>query len=119
MQNVLFERDYSQSLSHTTTESDTATTIFHKAVESGFFEAYSEAMRQLPKIVNPIRKANFEYVQSICDKMAQRWGGKIRAEVRYDKWDAIIDVTQSFIEFGSPEDLKDMKEISQRVDSCT
>lgn len=76
-------------------------------------------MRKLPKIINPIRKANFEYVQKICDDMAKRWGGKIRSEVRYDKWDTIIDLTLPFIEFGSPEDLLKMAKISRRVDSAS
>lgn len=119
MENIIFEKDYSKSHNEGNSDSDIASDIFSKAIESGFFEAYSDAMRPLPKIINPIRKANFEYIQSICDRMAQRWGGKIRSEVRYDKWDAIIDLTQPFIEFGSPDDLMDMREISQRADSCT
>lgn len=121
MENILFERDYSSGKSHNKNSIDDchAMKIFDCAVESGFFQAYSDAMRKLPKIINPLRKANFEYVQNICDDMAKRWGGKIRAEVRYDKWDAIIDLILPFIEFGSPEDLLNLAEISQRVDSAT
>lgn len=121
MENILFERDYKSERKNTHNNNDNALDlkILDSAIESGFFKAYSDAMRKLPKIINPIRKANFEYVQNICDDIAQRWGGKIRSEVRYDKWDAIIDLTLPFVEFGSPEDLLKMAEISRRVDSVT
>lgn len=121
MENILYERDYYTERQKQKEQYDDTQemNIFYHAIETGFFQAYSDAMRSLPKIVNPIRKANFEYVEDICNRMAHRWGGIIRSEVRYDKWDAIIDLTLPFIEFGSPEDLSDMHEISQRVDSCT
>lgn len=121
MENILFEHDYKSERRNTPNNGDDALDlkIFDSAIESGFFQAYSDAMRKLPKIINPIRKANFEYVQNLCDDMAKRWGGKVRSEVRYDKWDAIIDLTLPFIEFGSPDDLLKMAEISRRVDSAT
>lgn len=121
MENILYERDYTEEHKKAA-ESGTGTqsiSLMDRAIESGFFKAYSDAMHMIPKIINPISKANFEYVRDICDKMAKRWGGKIRAEVRYDKWDGIIDLTLPFIEFGNHDELREMMEISKRVDSAT
>lgn len=119
MDNILYEHDYSEEhwRNHESRSILLSTDIVDCAAETGFFKAYSEAMQALPKIVNPVRKANFEYVRDICDKMAKRWGGKIRAEVRYDKWDGIIDLILPFIEFGNYDELKDLQEIAKRVDS--
>ena len=121
MENILYEHDYAEDHRKEVEESSGSLSeaVFDRAIDTGFFKAHSEAMLQIPKIINPLRKANYEYVRDICDRMAQRWGGKIRAEVRYDKWDAIIDLTLPFVEFGCPEELNDMKEIASRTDRVT
>lgn len=121
MENILYEHDYAEEHRKEVEEStgSLSEAVFDRAIDTGFFKAHSEAMLQIPKIINPLRKANYEYVRDICDRMAQRWGGKIRAEVRYDKWDAIIDLTLPFVEFGGPEELVDMREIASRTDSVT
>lgn len=118
MENILYEKDYSEE-HRKQAEDNAGDHIFDYAVESGFFKAYSDSMRKLPKVINPVRKSNFEFLRDICDRMAKRWGGKIRAEVRYDKWDAIIDLTLPFVEFGSPEELNDMMAIAFGADSVT
>lgn len=119
MDNILYEHDYSDERrrDHEGRSMLLSADLIDRVAESGFFKSYSESMQALPKIVNPVRKANFEYVQDICDKMAKRWGGKIRAEVRYDKWDGIIDLILPFVEFGNYDELNDLQEIAKRVDS--
>ena len=121
MENILYEHDYAEEhkIEIEKSAGSLSEAVFDRAIDTGFFKAHSEAMLQIPKIINPLRKANYEYVRDICDRMAKRWGGKIRAEVRYDKWDAIIDLTLPFVEFGCPDELKDMKEIASRTDSIT
>ena len=121
MENILYEHDYAEERRIELEKADTSPSalVFDRAVDTGFFHAYSVAMQKLPKIINPVWKANYEYVRDICDHMAKKWGGKIRAEVRYDKWDAIIDLTLPFIEFGCPEELEQLKEIASRTDSVT
>ena len=117
MENILYEHDYAEEhkIEIEKSAGSLSEAVFDRAIDTGFFKAHSEAMLQIPKIINPLRKANFEYVRDICDRMAKRWGGKIRAEVRYDKWDAIIDLTLPFVEFGCPDELEDMKEIAELI----
>lgn len=121
MENILYEHDYSEEHKQAAenSESNQNSQLLDTAIETGFFKAYSDAMWMIPKIINPVSQANYEYVKGICDNMAKRWGGKIRAEVRYDKWDGIIELTLPFVEFGGPDELNNLKEIAQRVDSVT
>lgn len=76
MENVVYETDYAEERRQRISEehSETSMNVLEKAIESGFFKAYSEAMHSVPKIINPIRKANFEYVQKLCDDMARLRG---------------------------------------------
>ena len=119
MENVVYERDYAELHKKQQKENELSNQIFDRAINGQFFSEYQATMKALPKIINPESKANYEYVLSLCDKKAKDWGGKVKGEVRYDKWDAVIHLALPFIEFGGPEELEEMKQIASRADSVT
>lgn len=118
MDNIVYERDYKRE-PKLQTENDTASAILEMATNGGFLKAYAEAMEAIPKVVVPEDKANYEYLLSRADELAQRWGGKVRGVVSYEKWDATIDLVLPFVEFGCPDDLVLLKEFAEKSDSIT
>ena len=108
MDNIVYFRDYKreQKTKDDSPESKSATAIWERAMQTGFMKAYDAAMKAIPKVINPLSKASYEKVLSICEEYAQRLGGTVRGEVRYNKWDAVIDLVVPFLEFSDSSELK-------------
>ena len=121
MENEIFFHDYraEHKKRQDTEESHLSDAIWDHAQASGLFKAYDQAMRAIPKAINPISKASYEKSLEIWNDIARRWGGTIKGEVEYNKWDAIIDVTLPFSEFSGPADMKTLQELAQYANSIT
>ena len=118
MENIVFERDYEEE--HRQQDgNDTASAIFEIATDGGFIAAYADAMQVIPKVVVPADKENYEYLLQRSDELAQRWGGKVRGVVNYEKWEATIDLLLPFAEFCDRDDLNLLKEFADKSHSIT
>ena len=121
MENEIYFRDYKDEYQkkQKSLESRFSESVLTHAEENGFFKAYEAAWREIPKAILPQSKANYEKVLSLCDSIAKRWGGSIHGEVRYDKWDAIIDLVLPFIEFAGTDEMEMLAFIAKAADSVT
>ena len=118
MENIVFERDYEEE--HRQQDgNDAASAIFEIATDGGFIAAYADAMQVIPKVVVPADKENYEYLLQRSDELAQRWGGKVRGVVNYEKWEATIDLLLPFAEFCDRDDLSLLKEFADKSHSIT
>lgn len=117
MENEVFEKDYKKE--HEESADQDAVNVLDQAIAGGFFRKYSDAMDAYPKNINPEQKESYERILALCDDMARRWGGRLRGEVRYSHWDAMIDLYLPFVEFSCPEELADLNEMSAKANSIT
>ena len=76
-------------------------------------------MNKIPKRVVPKEKADYEYLLGECDAYVRQFGGRIRGEVDYQKWQAIIDLYLEHFEFCDREALTLLKEIAERAENVT
>ena len=114
MENIVFERDYEEE--HRQQDgNDAASAIFEIATDGGFIAAYADAMQVIPKVVVPADKENYEYLLQRSDELAQRWGGKVRGVVNYEKWEATINLLLPFAEFCDRDDLNLLKEFADKL----
>jgi len=88
-------------------------------MEVGFFQKYQEEMDKIPKRVVPKEKADYEYLLGECDAYVRQFGGRIRGEVDYQKWQATIDLYLEHFEFCDREALTLLKEIADRAENVT
>lgn len=114
MENIVFERDYSQDQQ----EDERRTDIFERAMYGSFAKDFQSSMEKIPKVIVPEYKANYEYLLRVCDDLARQWGGSVRGVVDYQHWDAKIDLDLPLVEFANPKDLQllcDMAEKSHTI----
>ena len=88
-------------------------------MEVGCFQKYQEEMNKIPKRVVPKEKADYEYLLGECDAYVRQFGGRIRGEVDYQKWQATIDLYSEHFEFCDREALTLLKEIAERAENVT
>lgn len=118
MDDVIFERDYSIPCTKTA-ESSFEGQVLERVMDGNFLKAYADAMDRIPKIIVPQDKENYDYLLPLCDNLAKRLHGKVKGVVDYHRWHSYIDVHLPFLAFESPEEMRQMKEISERAHSVT
>ncbi len=117
MENEIYERDYSAVVE--TPESEKARAIFDRAVSGGFFRDYTAAMDAIPKVIVQKDKENYEYLLSQCEKLAKQWHGRIKGVVDYKKWESHIEMFLPCVEFGTPDELALLRDISEKAHLVT
>ena len=118
--NEIYEHDYAEEHARrTASQPKIYDEIFERAIESGFFKAYNDAMRALPKYIVPEDQAAYEDLLPRLDAVAQKRGGKIKGIVDYEKWDAHIYVDLPFFEFSSTEDFSLLADIAAKTHLVT
>ena len=113
MENIIYEKDYTESEAFTASES-WSVEIWNQAMNGPFIKSYTAAMDAIPKVIVPEYKENYEYLLRMRDDLAERRGGSIRGVVDYQKWDATIDLYLPYAEFNGPADLKLLSEIAEK-----
>lgn len=116
MENEVFERDYTIEEENDDSFSDE---LFDQAVSGGFFKTFTETMNRIPKVIVPQDKENYEFLVPLCDEIAKRHHGRIRAVVDYEQWLSYIELHLNFLAFEDPDEMNIMKEIAQRAHSVT
>lgn len=69
--------------------------------DNGFSDKPYMKSREVPYVVDPEMKKNFEELIPLCEELAERGGGHIRATIDHDRHDAYIVVSGlHFFEFN-------------------
>lgn len=114
MKNEVYEADYTRE-----PNPDEGLGILGLARDTGFFKAYDDLMRSLPKYVVPEDKKNYEELLPKLDVLAKRKGGKIKGIVDYERWDAHIYITLPFFEFVHKDEVELLRELEAKAHSLT
>lgn len=118
MENEVYEKDYEEEFRERGDQSE-GKDFLDTLMEVGFFRKYQEEMNKIPKRVVPKEKADYEYLLGECDAYVRQFGGRIRGEVDYQKWQATIDLYMKHFEFCDREALTLLKEIAERAENVT
>lgn len=119
MENVVYERDYAEEFA----AKDEApllsysNTVFEETRNSGIIDSFKEKVRDLPRIVIPEDRANFEYLLPRLDALAEKMGGSIHAEINYQRWDSSIDLILPFLEFFFDSDYELFRDLATKTSS--
>ena len=110
MQSEMFEKDYSELKGGLVSAKTDAAhdKVIQFSSENKIFAEIGRRMRELPHIINPIKKAQYEKALDILNEYALTHSGKIQGVVSFEEFDAFIYLTLKFFEFNEKEN----KEIS-------
>lgn len=114
MKNEIYEADYTRE-----PDPDNGLGILELARDTGFFRAYDDLLRSMPKYIVPEDKKNYEELLPKLDALAKRKGGRIKGVVSYEHWDAHIYITLRHFEFVHKDDLELLKDLQEKAHSLT
>lgn len=114
MKNEIYEADYRRK-----EEPSEIPDALDVAMKTGFFKAYGDIMRSIPKMIVPQDKKNYEELLPKLDALAKRRHGRIRGVVSYERWDSHIYVTLPFFEFSDEEEHKLLAELESKAHTVT
>lgn len=105
MQSEMFERDYSELKGgFVSPKTDAAQErVIQFSAENKIFAEIGKRMRELPHIINPIKKVQYEKALDILNEYALTHSGKIQGVVSFEEFDAFIYLTLRFFEFNEKE----------------
>lgn len=117
MENIIYERDYTQEVKEIRDKTYTKSSAdaWDYIVENGIMKRIGERFRELPHIIIPQNKDTFEECEKKLDRFAFLHAGKIRSVVSYESFEAHIYVELPFFEFHG-EDLELIRFITQNMD---
>lgn len=115
----IFERDYSKE-PYDELEIDLHAGLEEEDLVTPFIEyrTDSQAMNApalQPCVVREGAEAKFAALLRICNKIAGHSKAFIRGVVDYEKCDAYIEMFLSYLEFSTEEDMKDLRDMSDKA----
>ena len=107
MENQIYERDYRQAKERKrqvlqSTDFD----VIGELKAAGFFQKLNERLNQIPKVIVPEDKVNYDYLLEQCDAFAKRHGGRLRGIVDFEQYESHINLYVPFFEIDFPEDRR-------------
>lgn len=118
MQNdIVYERDYREAhkLMGAYTYTEEKEEVFQSALNSGVYKSIDERIRELPHVLNPVKKAAYDKCLAILERYAARWGGYIKGVISYKSYDASIELDLPFHEFIDRDNMGDLVFIAQNA----
>lgn len=115
MEDIIFERDYTAE--NETAYEEGSVDILEQSIVGGFFERFYTSLKQVPKIIVPEYKADYDHLLNACDVLAKQSGGTIRGVVSYQLWEAVIELLLPHAEFATTENLLLLKDIAEKAQS--
>ena len=112
MDNIVFDRDYSEAHKKAIESRSSEPNVFDIAEKTGFWQAYKQMRDSIPKVIVPEDKAAYENLLPRLDALARRLGGKIHGEVSYEKWQSEITLILPFFEFGNDEAYRLLQDLA-------
>ena len=117
MENVIYERDYTQEVREIRdkTYTQSSADAWGYILENEIMKKIGERFRELPHIIIPQNEEIFEECEKRLDRFALMHVGKIRSVVSYETFEAHIYVELPFFEFHG-EDLELIRYITKNMD---
>ena len=117
MENVIYERDYTQEVREIRdkTYTQSSADAWGYILENEIMKKIGERFRELPHIIIPQNKEIFEECEKRLDRFTLMHAGKIRSVVSYETFEAHIYVELPFFEFHG-EDLELIRYIMKNMD---
>ena len=117
--NIVYEHDYREEKKQLlgTTQSEKRERAFQLSQETGVYKAIGDRIRELPHVLNPIKKEFYEKCLAILERYAAHWGGYIKGVVSYEIFDAYIYLDLPFHEFVNYDNMDELTYITQNARS--
>ena len=82
--NIVYEHDYRKEKKQLlgTVCSDKSELAFQLSQETGVYKAIGDRIRELPHVLNPVKKEFYEKCLAILERYAAHWGGPHRSRIR-------------------------------------
>lgn len=114
---IVYERDYREAhkLMGSCTYTAEKEEAFLMSLKSGVYKSIDERIRELPHVLNPVKKAAYDKCLAILERYAARWGGYIKGVVSYKSYDASIELDLPFHEFIERDNMDDLVFIAQNA----
>lgn len=77
-----------------------------------FLNNYENKMRKKPRYLHPFAHAIFEKTILDCEKIAEEFSGRIKAQIDYSRFTATIELWCCYVEFGQGEFMNILHRIS-------
>ena len=117
--NIVYEHDYREEKKEflATTNTDKRERAFQLTQETGVYKAIGDRIRELPHVLNPIKKEIHEKSLAILERYAAHWGGYIKGVVSYEIFDAYIYLDLPFHEYVFYDNMNELTYITQNARS--
>ena len=114
---IVYERDYRElhKIMTSQTYTEEKEEAFMESLKSGVYKSIDERIRELPHVLNPVKKAAYDKCLAILERYAARWGGYIKGVVSYKSYDASIELDLPFHEFIERDNMDDLVFIAQNA----
>lgn len=117
MEPFIYEKDFTRP---TPPKPKRTFSLWKLLADNGLSEKSYMKPRETPYVVDPEMKKNFEELLPLCENLAERWGGHIRATIEHDKHDAYIIVSGlHFFEFNLKSERQFLSQIAVRSTGVT
>lgn len=111
-QDVPFKEDTEKARARLKNERDPASVL-----QTGRLALKCSLSNRIPRTVDPKRKAVFDHLIELCDKIAAEHNGRISAYRNKQTGRAVIDLRLTCAIFDSPSELEKLQEILAHVDT--
>ena len=117
--NIVYEHDYREEKKQLLVAvcSDKSELAFQLSQETGVYKAIGERIRELPHVLNPVKKEFYEKCLAILERYAAHWGGHIKGVVSYEIFDAYIYLDLPFHEYVFYDNMDELTYITQNARS--
>ena len=117
--NIVYEHDYREEKKQLlgVTQSEKRERAFQLSQETGVYKAIGDRIRELPHVLNPIKKEFYEKCLAILERYAAHWGGYIKGVVSYEIFDAYIYLDLPFHEYVFYDNMEELTYITKNARS--
>lgn len=117
--NIVYEHDYREEKKQLlgAVYSDKRELAFQLSQETGVYKAIGDRIRELPHVLNPVKKEFYEKCLAILERYAAHWGGHIKGVVSYEIFDAYIYLDLPFHEYVYYDNMEELTYITKNARS--
>lgn len=117
--NIVYEHDYREEKKQLLGAvcSDKRELAFQLSQETGVYKAIGDRIRELPHVLNPVKKEFYEKCLAILERHAAHWGGHIKGVVSYEIFDAYIYLDLPFHEYVFYDNMDELTYITKNARS--
>lgn len=120
MDNIIFEKDYRKNESYEESQmAKLGLKCSDLLKEKGILKAYEKMVNEIPRLVCPKDKENYEDLLKRLDWLAYEEHGHIRSEIDFQNWEARIELLLPYFQVTDDKRKKLMQDIIERSEIFT